>query len=151
MSITLPWRRPKKRPADLPPYERGLLYEEAAARWLKKEYGFTLLEKNYVFRQYEIDLILKQGDLICFTEVKSRLQGTRFDPLSAVDGVKRRGIRQAAVAYLQALRRDGIDTDPLLFRCDVVTAEFDEDGVPRRFVLYADYMEIDDEDFRSAL
>ena len=47
-----------------------------AADWLQAR-GLTLLERNYHCRRGEIDLILLDGECICFVEVKYR-SGSAF-------------------------------------------------------------------------
>ena len=60
--------------------ETGSRYEEAAAAFLQKQ-GLTLLEKNFRSRFGEIDLILKDGAYLVFTEVKYRADGSLGYPL----------------------------------------------------------------------
>lgn len=51
--------------------DRGSHYESLAADWLCRQ-GLKLLERNYLCRRGEIDLILLDGDCLCFVEVKYR-------------------------------------------------------------------------------
>jgi len=74
-------------------------YEERAAGWLQKQ-GLKLLERNYHCRHGEIDLILLDGDCLCFVEVKYR--GSRsFGGVShSIGAAKQRKLLTAAEHYL---------------------------------------------------
>ena len=52
--------------------EIGRKYEEKAAELLEKQ-GYFILERNYRCKQGEIDLIGKEGEHLCFIEVKYRI------------------------------------------------------------------------------
>ena len=81
-------------------YETGVLGEQEAAEYLTEKYGMTLLEHRYRTKAGEIDLILKDGDTIVFTEVKTRLTGPSGNGLSAVNFAKQKRITNAAILYL---------------------------------------------------
>lgn len=154
MSFISRWRNRKTTcltPLDLPPHDRGVYYEKIAAEWLEREQGMTVLETNYTAGHSELDLILKKGDLLIFTEIKARLPDTRYDALHGLSFQKLRGIRNASAAYLRELCRDGIDPEDLTVRYDVLAIEIGDDGIPVGFTLYPDYLEPDHEYFRSAL
>lgn len=88
--------------------ETGSRYEEAAAAFLQKQ-GLTLLEKNFRSRFGEIDLILKDGAYLVFTEVKYRADGSLGYPLEAVDLRKQKRIRYTA-RYFMYIRKIPEDT-----------------------------------------
>lgn len=93
----------------------GLRYEETAAEFLKTR-GFQILEKNFRCPGGEIDLIAREGDYLCFVEVKFRTGEELGGPLEAVDKKKQRRISKASLYYLM---RQGLpDTTPC--RYDVV-------------------------------
>ncbi|MBQ7446499.1 MAG: YraN family protein [Eubacterium sp.] len=79
------------------------MMEQAAASFLENN-GFALLEKNFYCRFGEIDLIAKEGNTICFLEVKYRHAGQYGDPAEAVDHKKQRRISNAASYYLYSNR-----------------------------------------------
>jgi putative endonuclease len=55
--------------------------EELIASWLKKQ-NFSILARNYRTKWGEIDLVVAQGEVIAFVEVKTRK--TQYFPLSLV-------------------------------------------------------------------
>ena len=61
--------------------------------------GFRLLERNFRTRAGEIDLIVSDGATTVFAEVKTRHAGG-FDPLLAINAVKRRRMRSLAAVWL---------------------------------------------------
>ena len=54
--------------------ERGAYYETQARLQLEKA-GYKILEQNYRFRKGEIDLIARDGEYLCYIEVKFRQGG----------------------------------------------------------------------------
>ena len=77
----------------------GAAYEKAAGYYLE-QLGYEILEYNYRCRRGEIDIVAKDGDYLVFCEVKYRSDGTKGDPLEAVDARKQQRIRRAALYYL---------------------------------------------------
>ena len=73
--------------------------EELAAEFLTR-HGFFILEKNFSCRNGEIDIIAKDGEYLCFIEVKYRSGTGCGDPAEAVDLRKQRTIRKVAEGYL---------------------------------------------------
>ncbi len=82
--------------------EIGRFGEDAAVDYLEK-HGYRIVDRNYRFGRYEIDIIAKKWFFIVFVEVKTR---TFFEhsvygkPIDAVDDEKKRRTRFAATAYL---------------------------------------------------
>ncbi len=79
--------------------QMGAFYEQVAAEYLE-ERGCRVVERNYRCRCGEIDLIVRQGDMLVFVEVKFRRDRSMGDPQEAVNGAKQRRIRGAAMNYL---------------------------------------------------
>ena len=77
--------------------------EEYAAAYLTAQ-GYAIAARNYRTRYGEIDLIAKEGNTICFLEVKYRHAGQYGDPAEAVDHKKQRRISNAASYYLYSNR-----------------------------------------------
>lgn len=73
--------------------------EEAAAAYLKKS-GYEILERNWFFGKYEIDIIARDADCIVFIEVKSRASVQWGNPEDAISKTKMRRIIEAADFYL---------------------------------------------------
>lgn len=89
--------------------ETGSTYESVAARYLEEQ-GYMILERNFRCRNGEIDIIAKDGQCLCFTEVKYR-RTTRYGyPADAVSPYKQHIIQKAAAYYLY---RNHYDTDTM--------------------------------------
>ena len=80
----------------------GNLGEAAAVKYLKR-HKYKILEKNYVSKNHEIDIIAKRGDVIAYAEVKARTvtDGAQYEsrPAAAVTPAKQRAIISAASYY----------------------------------------------------
>ena len=98
--------------------------EALAETWLA-ERGYVLRARNYRCRTGEIDLIMQQGDLLAFIEVKTRRSEAYGTPAEAVNAFKRRQILQTAEHYLATF------DDPVECRFDVVEVWFLDGDAPR--------------------
>lgn len=78
----------------------GSAGEEAAARALETE-GYRILERNYLSRVGEIDIIAEKDADIVFVEVKTRRGAVYGRPCEAVNARKRQRLRNAAICYLR--------------------------------------------------
>jgi putative endonuclease len=97
--------------------------ERAAARFLRLR-GMRVITRGYRTRHGEIDLIVRDGDILVFVEVKSRRQGV---PAEAVTLEKQRRITLAALHFLR--KHDLLD---IRSRFDIVAIVWpDERGEPR--------------------
>jgi len=77
----------------------GAEYEKKAVALLLEK-GYQILERNYRNRTGEIDIIAKDGEYICFVEVKFRTNSDFGSPLEAIDWKKQKQIRKVAMYYL---------------------------------------------------
>ena len=100
----------------------GQAAEEAAARWLARA-GLAVLERNVRFREGEIDLVCRDGDVVVFVEVKCRRPHWGEGPGEAVSWIKRRRLIRLAQHYLRARRLDHARC-----RFDVVAVTMGNDG-----------------------
>ncbi len=100
--------------------EKGIIGEGIAESFLMKQ-GMTILETNFKFGKGEIDIIARDGDVLVFVEVKSKMTEEDGRPEDEVDDRKQRQIRRIAEGYLLI---HGI-TDTAC-RCDVVAIVGDE-------------------------
>ena len=96
----------------------GAKGEAIACAYLEQR-GYRLIQKNYRFHRYEIDLIMMDGDRLVFVEVKSHRNRGFGLGREAVNAEKQRRISLAAAAYLQQhgcqdqrTRFDVIEIDP---------------------------------------
>ena len=78
----------------------GTAHEEIALRYLLDR-GYTLIQRNFHFgRAGEIDLVMRDGDIHVFVEVKAR-RSHRFGlPEEALTPSKRRQIRKVAEGFI---------------------------------------------------
>lgn len=86
--------------------ESGNLGEDMACEFLGKQ-GYSILHRNYRFRQHEIDIIASKDNALHFVEVKLRGSDNFGSPASFVSKTQQKSIAKAADAYLQS-----IETDP---------------------------------------
>lgn len=78
---------------------RGRAGEDDAVRWLQDQ-GYRIVARNVVNHGGEIDLVARDGDTLCFVEVKARETGAFGPAIEAVDFRKQRRISRAAALYL---------------------------------------------------
>ncbi len=78
--------------------ERG---ETIAARHLTR-LGMVLLDRNWRCDAGEIDLVLRDGQVLVICEVKTRTSTDYGDPLEAVDRRKADRLRRLAIRWLRA-------------------------------------------------
>ncbi len=80
--------------------ELGRKGEELALRFLKKK-GYRIIEKNYVCKMGEMDIIAKEKDTLAFVEVKTRTSTEFGPPQLAVTPSKQRQLSKVALNYLK--------------------------------------------------
>lgn len=78
----------------------GLLGEQKATQYLIKE-GYKILDVNWRFKHYEIDIIAETESHISIVEVKTRTVGHFTDINEVVGFKKRKFLIQAANAYAE--------------------------------------------------
>ena len=81
----------------------GRFGEEKAAQYLK-ENGYKIIATNYKTKLGEIDIIARQGEYICFIEVKTRSSQKHGLPQESVGHSKQRQMSKAALSYLKENR-----------------------------------------------
>lgn len=77
----------------------GAAYEALAADYLCRQ-GYEIIERNFHCRSGEIDLIAREGEYLCFVEVKYRRGEAYGFPSEAVTYSKQQKIIRAARYYL---------------------------------------------------
>lgn len=82
--------------------------ESLAEKYLIQK-GYKIIQKNYRTKLGEIDLIAKDGETLCFVEVKTRKDVEQGDPLEAVTPSKQNKISRTALRYLQ--ETDNLESD----------------------------------------
>ena len=101
-------------------HSRGARAEQLAATFLAQR-GLQVLTTNYRCRYGEIDLIAREGEILCFVEVRFRRDGVRNSPIASITDVKRRRIEKTAAHFLAYAWRG----PTCACRFDVVTVEGD--------------------------
>src|SRR2546428_4452370 len=105
-------------------HKRGLAGEQQAIQYLLSR-GWHIVAHRFRVGHTEIDLIVQQGSLVAFVEVKARRGDAFGSPLEAGTGPKRRGVgkggggrggghgRPAGVYRLDCVRFTGGQLGPL--------------------------------------
>ncbi len=92
-------------------------WAERRAAWHLRGQGLSLIARNYRCRFGEVDLIMSDGEVTVFVEVKRRRTDAFMHPAESVDLHKQRRLAMAAGAFLAKYPRYG--RQPARF--DVVT------------------------------
>ncbi|MBZ0167545.1 MAG: YraN family protein [Candidatus Omnitrophica bacterium] len=98
----------------------GGIAEQVAADYLRQR-GYTVILQNYRCQIAEVDIIAKDGDVLCFVEVKMRTAGEQGHPLESITPRKQRKISLAALTYLQ--EQDLCDRQIVRFDVVAITLE----------------------------
>ncbi|MBX3730710.1 MAG: YraN family protein [Candidatus Sumerlaeia bacterium] len=99
------WGRPRAWHAEWTRAELGRWGEECAAWHYWRTRGGAVLARNWRGGGGELDLVVREGDVLVFVEVKAR-RPQDADPLVQVrDAHRQRNWRGAAAAYLATLPR----------------------------------------------
>lgn len=102
----------------------GAYGERLAERYLCAR-GMTLLDRNWRCEQGELDLVLRECEVLVLCEVKTRRHLRRGHPLEAVDEVK-----IARLHRLAALWQEAYNVRPADVRLDVVGILLPRRGAP---------------------
>ncbi|MBK1857604.1 YraN family protein [Cerasicoccus arenae] len=93
---------------------RGVFGEREAAKLLKKK-GCRILQRNWRNGKDELDLIVQDGAMLVFVEVRSRAAEAVVNGYQSVSAKKKTCLLRACRAYLRQLR-----PRPPYFRFDIV-------------------------------
>ncbi|WPC74612.1 YraN family protein [Vibrio porteresiae] len=94
----------------------GLMYEQQAADHLIR-HGLTLIEKNFVIRGGELDLVMRDKQTLVFVEVKYRDNQRHGHAAEMVTRQKQKLLIRSAMIWMKQHHLNVHDTD---FRFDVV-------------------------------
>jgi len=89
--------------------------EDAAVNYFRQQ-GYEIIERNWLYEKYEIDIIARNEEFIVFAEVKTRSSALWGNPEEAVSKGKIKRIVEAADFYLR------VNDIELPARFDVVAA-----------------------------
>ncbi|HRH32488.1 MAG TPA: YraN family protein [bacterium] len=103
------------------PHARRLFGDRAeqTAEQFLNEKGYVVLDRQFLTRVGEIDLIAKQGNEVVFVEVKARHTDAFGYPEASVSPAKLRKIGMTALLYLRLKQLEDSD-----FRIDVIAIEY---------------------------
>jgi putative endonuclease len=104
---------------------RGASAEAIAARFLEAR-GLHILGRNVRVARLEIDLVAREGDVICIVEVRARERGAYGSPFRSITWKKARRVRAAGHALWRARFRG--DPSVARMRFDVVAITFHGDA-----------------------
>lgn len=79
--------------------DTGKKGEELAAKYLEAK-GYEIVERNYRWKRYEIDLIVKKEPFLVFVEVKTKTNTTFGFPEDEVTARKAAQVTTAAEEYV---------------------------------------------------
>jgi putative endonuclease len=102
----------------------GAYGERLAAQRLVRD-GMVLVDTNWRCGSGEIDLVLRDGEVLVFCEVKTRTSAAYGHPLEAVGAAKAARLRRLAALWLEEhdVHADGV-------RVDLVGVLLAERGAP---------------------
>jgi len=112
--------------------EIGRNGEDKAVEYLKNK-GFRIIERNWFYRQKEIDIIAMDKDTLVFVEVKTRSYDIFGSPIDAINREKQKYIIEAANAYIE---KNNIENE---VRFDIVTVMLKKTGTEIEYIADAFY------------
>lgn len=108
----------------------GRTGEELAARWLTQQ-GFSILQRNWRYGRYEVDIIAGRQGILHFIEVKTRHSSVYGYPEQSVNRKKLENIMQGAAGWL--VRHPNYSR----IQYDVLAISLDS-AAPPEYVLFED-------------
>ncbi|MBD1433182.1 YraN family protein [Sphingobacterium sp. DN00404] len=86
--------------------EFGQQGEREAQEFLRTQ-GYQILQLNWRYKWWEVDIIAKEGDILAFIEVKSRSSTQFGEPFQFVDLKKQKNLIKAAGVFLKRINHRG--------------------------------------------
>jgi putative endonuclease len=97
----------------------GRAGEVAAQKYLKK-IGYKILKINWTYKNYEIDIIGVDDEILVFVEVRTRNPGALVSGYDSITKKKRESLKIAFNAYLEKIGY------AKYYRFDVIEVTFDK-------------------------
>lgn len=110
--------------------DTGKKGEELAARFLEEK-GYEIVEKNYRWKRYEIDIIAKKEPFLVFVEVKTKTNISFGNPEDDVTDKKAAQVTAAAEEYVYETgwkKEIRFDIVAVVIKGDLVQIEHIMDG-----------------------
>lgn len=98
----------------------GNIGEDLAVKFLKSK-GYKILERNFLIRGGEIDIIAKDGEILVFVEVKARFSHKYGLPGESITPWKIKSLKKSALFYIQSN-----NLWDLSYRFDLVSIDYAE-------------------------
>ncbi len=105
-----------KKPTDVR-HQAGRRAERLAEKYLHKQ-GLRILARNFLCKNGELDLVMRDNEFLVFVEVRYRAQG---GALESINSTKQRRVMACAVRYLQVQHL----SERQARRFDIVTVQGD--------------------------
>lgn len=102
-------------------HEIGKIGEDLASKYLEAA-GYTIIERNFMARQGEIDIIAKDKKELVFIEVKTRTSDIYGKPVEAVNTQKQKHLLNTIKYYLYSKHLENE-----FIRIDVIEVYFNND------------------------
>ena len=96
----------------------GQAMEQRVRRWLERK-GLSFVQCNVSFKAGEIDLVMRDGDVLVFVEVRSRSRSHWGYAIETIDWRKQKTLLAAVSLYLAKFHRKAMPA----CRIDVVTVD----------------------------
>ena len=80
-------------------HEIGKIGEDLATKYLEN-IGHSIIERNFIAKQGEIDIIAKDKEELVFIEVKTRTNALYGQPVDAVNRIKQKHLVKTVNYYL---------------------------------------------------
>lgn len=77
----------------------GKIGEDLATKYLEN-IGYSIIERNFIAKQGEIDIIAKDKEELVFIEVKTRTNALYGQPVDAVNRIKQKHLVKTVNYYL---------------------------------------------------
>lgn len=88
--------------------------ENIACSFLKNRFSEVLF-RNYRTSGGEIDIVARDGSILCFIEVKTRRKSSRQRPAQGLSSRQKKRIHSAAMGYMKE-----INSQKIIFRFDLI-------------------------------
>ncbi len=86
--------------------DTGKRGEEIACEYLRQK-GYHIVHKGWRYKHLEVDVIIRDGPVLVFVEVKTRSKNIYGMPYEAVDWKKQRKLDRAANIYIAKTKHEG--------------------------------------------
>ncbi|OAI50588.1 hypothetical protein AYO37_00205 [Opitutia bacterium SCGC AG-212-L18] len=104
-------------------FDLGIRGEKLAVRFLKREKGYRVIERNWRCKNEEIDIIAEDGEVLVFFEVKTSMGESLVPTYYRVTAKKKRVLERACKRYLRSR-----SPRKKHFRFDIITVKFCQEG-----------------------